>query len=71
MAQKEEFEIIITPDGQIKIEAIGFTGTDCVQPLKKISQIVAPGLSPIRQEKLPEYFQQSKQKGKITGETKE
>ena len=71
MARKEEFEIIVSPDGQIKVKAVGFKGTECVKPLKEISEVIAPGVQPIREEKLTDYYQVEEKKKKITGESKE
>ncbi|MCI0482376.1 MAG: DUF2997 domain-containing protein [Candidatus Dadabacteria bacterium] len=39
---KEEFEIIISKDGRIKITARGFKGNQCQQPLKKIKSMLSP-----------------------------
>jgi hypothetical protein len=71
MAHKEEFEIIVTPDGQIKIKAMGFKGTTCMQPLKQVGEIIAPGVAPIREEKQAEYYQKVEDQKKVTGETRD
>jgi hypothetical protein len=71
MARKEEFVIIVSSDGQIKVEAVGFRGKECVKALKDVGQVVSPGTLPIKEEKFPEYYQQEETEKKVTGETKE
>ncbi|MFH1515898.1 MAG: hypothetical protein ABIG42_10620 [bacterium] len=71
MARKEEFEIIVTPDGEIKIVALGFKGTGCMKQLKEVGEIVSPGNAPIGEDKFPEYYQQVEDEGKIKGEIKD
>ena len=71
MARKEEFVIIVSQDGQIKVEAVGFRGKECVNALKEVGQVISPGTSPVREEKFPEYYQQEEIEKKVTGETKE
>jgi hypothetical protein len=71
MPRKQEFEIYVSPDGEIKIRAIGFQGKECIEPLKQVGEIISPGTTPIREEKYSEYYQQAEEKGKIKGETKD
>jgi len=57
MAIKEEFEIRISPDGEMKIVAKGFSGKECEIPLEKIQQALkAEGQ---RIEHTDEYFKDS------------
>jgi hypothetical protein len=42
MVMKEEFEIIISKDGKIKITAKGFKGNQCQQPLKQMKNTFSP-----------------------------
>ena len=42
MVMKEEFEIIISKDGKVKITAKGFKGNQCQQPLKKMKNALSP-----------------------------
>ena len=42
MVMKEEFEIIISKDGKLKITAKGFKGTKCQQPLKRMVNTFSP-----------------------------
>jgi hypothetical protein len=50
MVIKEEFEILISKDGRLKITAKGFKGNQCQQPLKQMKNLLAPG-SPILEER--------------------
>lgn len=69
MARKEEFDIIVTPNGEIKVVAIGFKGKSCLKPIQEVGEIVSPGNPPIHEEKHQEFYQETEEKGKITGET--
>ncbi len=40
MAIKEEFEIRISKEGELKVVAKGFRGAECEVPLKKIQKIL-------------------------------
>lgn len=71
MARKEEFEILITPNGEIKVVALGFKGTTCVKPLSEVGEIVSPGNAPLREEKFPEFYQEVEEEGKVKGEIKD
>jgi hypothetical protein len=54
MAIKEEFEIRISKDGELKIVAKGFSGTECEVPLKKMQKIL--GAENSRIEHNEEYY---------------
>ena len=51
---KRSIEILIAPDGQLTIDAIGFKGADCDRATKFLEQ--ALGLTAAKQRK-PEYHQ--------------
>ncbi len=69
MAKKEEFDIIVSPNGEIKVVAIGFKGAACLKPIKEVGEIISPDNAPIHEEKLSEYYQQTEEKGIIKGES--
>ena len=71
MATKEEFIIIVSPNGEIKLEAVGFKGKKCVKPLEEVGNIIAPDTQPTRKEKKSEYYQETEVDGKTYGETKD
>lgn len=71
MARKEEFVIIVSANGEIKVETVGFRGKECVKALKEVGEIITPGTAPVKEEKFPEYYQQEEIEKKVTGETKE
>jgi hypothetical protein len=50
-------EILIAPDGQLTIDAVGFKGADCDQATKFLEQ--ALGLTAGKQRK-PEYHQSTR-----------
>ena len=53
MASKQEMEIIITPEGEVKIEVRGIEGAGCVPELER----VAAALGEIQSTSLkPEYY---------------
>lgn len=55
MAEKHDLEIIITPDGQIKMEVKGMKGPACLSTLKSM----ADKLGVIKSEELrSEYYEQ-------------
>ncbi len=57
MVMKEEFEILISKDGELKMTARGFKGKQCEKPLMNLKNLLAPG-SPVMEEgKTWEYFQ--------------
>ena len=55
---KRSIEILIAPDGQLTIEAVGFKGADCDQATKFLE--TALGLTAAKQRK-PEYHQSTRQ----------
>jgi len=68
MAVKQELEISITPEGEVKIEVKGVKGADCLEVTKDIEE--ALGVVKNR-EHTSEYYQQpveEKQKIKLGDE---
>jgi hypothetical protein len=57
MATKEEFEIRISRDGEMKIVAKGFTGRECEVPLKSMQKIV--GAEGTRIEHTEEFYKET------------
>jgi len=51
---KRSIEILIAPDGQLTIDAIGFKGADCEQATKFLEQ--ALGVTAVKRRK-PEWHQ--------------
>lgn len=60
MAVKQELEITITPDGEVKIEVKGVKGSSCVDLTKDIEE--ALGTVKAR-ENTSEFYQQETQQG--------
>ena len=56
MVMKEEFEILISKDGQLKMIARGFKGKKCEAPLHKLKQLLAPDSPILEQGKTWEYY---------------
>ena len=56
---KPVIEIVIATTGEIKIDAVGFKGTDCAQATKYLEE--ALGAVKLKVKK-PEYHQQQQQK---------
>ncbi len=54
MPQKQDLEIIITQDGQIKVEVKGMKGPGCLSELEKVAQKLGEVNS---QQLRPEYYQ--------------
>ena len=54
---KEEFEIIISKDGKLKMTARGFKGKRCEKPLAELKQLIAPESPIIEEGKTWEYYQ--------------
>lgn len=53
MAQKHEIEIIIGPDGEVKLDVKGLKGPTCLTAVKKL----ADGLGELKSTDLkPEYY---------------
>jgi len=40
MAIKEEFEIYIDKDGNMRVVAKGYRGNECMEPLKRIQKVL-------------------------------
>ena len=55
---KRSIEILITPDGKLTIDAVGFKGADCDQTTKFLE--TALGLTAAKQRK-PEFHQHTRQ----------
>jgi hypothetical protein len=60
---RRSIEVVIGPDGGIKIDAVGFKGADCDQATKFLEQ--ALGLTGQKQRK-PEYHRSARQKNQQT-----
>ena len=65
MAQREEFEIVIGPDGDIRIEVKGGDGKSCLE----LTEFLEKALGEVKTRELkPEYYQQTRpQEQKIRG----
>lgn len=59
----KSIEVIISPDGGIKIDAVGFKGADCEQATRFLEQ--ALGVSKQKQRK-PEYHQSTRRQNQQT-----
>ena len=57
MAIKEEFEIRISKDGEMKIVAKGFAGRECEVPLKNMQKVL--GAEGARIEHTEEFYKQT------------
>jgi hypothetical protein len=55
MVIKEEFEILISKDGRLKITAKGFKGNKCEIPLKRLMQLIAADSRILEQGNTWEY----------------
>ena len=56
MAEKAEIEVLIGPDGALKITTHGLRGEACIEETKTLEQAVGRVL---RREKTREYYEQS------------
>ena len=66
MATKQEMEIIITPDGQVKLEVKGLKGPGCLLEVKKL----ADALGEVReQEFTSEYYEKEQQQTRAKRQT--
>ena len=54
MTTQRQIDVIVAPDGGIKIDAVGFTGTDCEQATAFLEK--ALGAISVKRKK-PEYYQ--------------
>ena len=52
--KQRSIEVIVRPDGSLAIDAIGFTGTDCVQATAFLEESLG---EPVNSRKKPEYNQ--------------
>ena len=50
-------EVLITPTGEIQIEAVGFTGTDCEKATAFLERLLG---AVTERRKKPEYYAQAK-----------
>ena len=66
MSEREQIQVTISPDGEVSIEAIGFTGNTCTSATKPFEE----GLGIVKQQRTkPEFHQtqvQSKTKNRQT-----
>ena len=56
MVMKEEFEILISKDGKMKMTARGFKGKQCEKPLQQLKQLLAPDSPVLEQGHTWEYY---------------
>ena len=56
MVIKEEFEILISKDGKLKMTARGFKGKKCEQPLQQLKHLLAPDSPILEQGRTWEYY---------------
>ena len=49
-------EVIVQPDGSLKIEAVGFRGADCEKATRFLEQALG---KPTNRQKKPEYYGQA------------
>jgi hypothetical protein len=57
-------EVIVMPDGQLKIDAVGFKGADC----EKATAFLENALGQVRgKQKKPEYYRQVQRQQQVGG----
>lgn len=56
MAEKAEIEVVIGPDGTVKIKTHGLRGEACIEETKSLEQAVGKVQ---RREKTREYYEQA------------
>jgi hypothetical protein len=57
-------EVIVQPDGQLKIDAVGFKGADC----EKATAFLEKALGQVKgKAKKPEYYRQNQRQQQIGG----
>ena len=56
MAEKAEIEVVIGPDGTVRIETRGLRGEACIEETKSLEQAVG---RVAKREKTREYYEQS------------
>lgn len=66
MATKQEIEIVISPDGQVKLEVKGIKGPGCVPEAKKLAEALGEIKS---QEPTHEYYEKSQEKSQAKQQT--
>ena len=59
----KEVKITISPLGDVSVEAEGFTGTACEEPVKAIANAVSGGGATVAHK--PEYYQEGGEKNEI------
>ena len=64
MAEKAEIEVIIGPDGEVRLETRGLRGQACVDETKDL--LPALGSRIRSREKTREYYQQETKTGRTT-----
>ncbi len=63
MKNAKTIEVIVNPDGSLKIDAVGFQGSDCEQATRFLED--ALGKSTGRRKK-PEFYRRSTRQQKVT-----
>ncbi len=63
MKNAKTIEIIVNPDGSLKIDAVGFTGSDCEQATKFLEE--ALGTVGDKRKK-PEFYRRGTRRQKVT-----
>ena len=63
MAEKAEIEVVIGPDGKVRMETRGLRGQACVQETKDLLPALGRVLT---REKTREYYQQETTGGRAT-----
>jgi hypothetical protein len=58
----QRIEVLVTADGEIKIEAHGYTGTDCVEATRALEQALG---TPQGRRRKPEYNQQARNRAGV------
>jgi len=57
-------EVIIGPDGSLKIDAVGFQGADC----EKVTAFLEKALGAVKgRQKKPEHYRQAKRQQQVGG----
>jgi hypothetical protein len=64
MAEKAEIEVVISPDGEVRLETRGLRGQACVAETKDL--LPALGNKVLTREKTREYYQQETAAGRAT-----
>ena len=64
---KPTIEIVIAPTGEITIDAIGFTGTDCAQATRFLEEALGSRDTTVRKPEFYRTGQHNAQKQRIGG----